>query len=470
MIVLEHFGWISLVPALSVLIFALLTRRTIESLIFGATIGFIIVYKGSFFTEIVNSSLGVMADPTIGWIILVILLFGGLISLLVKSGGSFAFGQFVSSKVKTKKGSLLTTFIMGIVIFMDDYLNALTVSTSMQKVTDRHRTSREYLAYIVDSTAAPIAILVPLSTWAVYVSGLFEDLGFAPQGEGLTAYLGVVPFILYGWVAIIIVFLSIIGVVPRLGAMKKAEERAEQTGVCIPPGSEGISLVDVEVAESVDITMNGDAPDPSKKKPKLMNFFIPIGVLIFYTWYSGIDLLQGVIVATVVTILLLSVQRLMGIKELMDAFFDGFKPMIYPLGIVVASFILVDINDTLGLTEYVIETVQPIMSPALLPVIAFVTLAFVAFATGSFWGVYAITLPIIIPLSEAMGTNMYLAIGAVLSAGAFGSHACPYGDATVLSATGCGIDTMTHVITQLPYILLSAGISAALYLVLGFVL
>lgn len=468
---MEHFGWISLIPALSVLAFALITRRTIESLIFGSLIGFIIINKGMFFPAFVDSALGVMGDPTIGWIILVIMLFGGLISLLVKSGATLAFGHFVSDKVKSKKGALVTAWLMGILIFMDDYLNALTVSTSMQKITDRTRTSREFLAYVVDSTAAPICVLIPLSTWAIYVSGLFEDLGFAAQGQGLSTYISIIPFIFYGWVAVIVVLLAILGIVPRMGAMKKAEERAEKTGQVVPDGSENISLVNVEVASTIDTSDPGEVSKDSKKiKPRLINFFIPIGVLIAYTWYAEIDVLQGVLVALAVMIVMYLVQGIMRVGELFDTLFDGFKPMIYPLGIVVASFILLDVNEALGLTEFVIETVQPIMSPALLPVIAFVTMAFVTFATGSFWGVYAITLPIIIPLAEALGTNMFLAVGAILSAGAFGSHACPYGDATVLSATGSGIDTITHVITQMPYIILSGGIAALFYAILGFII
>ncbi|MYL40631.1 Na+/H+ antiporter NhaC family protein [Virgibacillus salexigens] len=470
---MEHYGWISMVPALCVLSVALITKRTIESLIFGSIIGFIILEKQHFFSAFVDSSLSVMGDPTIGWIILVILSFGGLIALLVKSGGALAFGEFVSSKVKTKKGALLITWVMGIVIFLDDYLNALTVSTSMQKITDKHRTSREFLAYVVDSTAAPVCVLIPLSTWTFYVSGLFEDLGLAASGNGSVTYVTVIPFILYGWVALFIVLLAIFGIIPKLGPMKIAEKRAEEMGICLPEGSKDSSIVDVDVAASVetdaqDSSLNGN--QQKKVKPKLINFFVPIGVLIFYTWYSGIDVLQGVLVALIVMIIMLVFQRLMSLGDLFDTFFEGFKPMIYPLGIVVSSFILVDVNNSLGLTEYVIETIKPFMSPGLLPVVSFLAMALVAFATGSFWGVYAITLPIIIPLAEAMGTNIWLAVGAVLSAGAFGSHACPYGDTTVLSASGSGIDAITHVITQAPYVLLSGCITAIGYLVLGFII
>ncbi|SFE86858.1 Na+/H+ antiporter NhaC family protein [Alteribacillus iranensis] len=460
---MEHAGWISLIPALSVLVFALITRRTLESLIFGSLIGFILLEQQSFFPAFVNSSLGVMGDPTIGWLILVILLFGGLISLLVKSGGALAFGNFVSSKIKSKKGALFITWLMGIVIFIDDYLNVLTVSTSMQKITDKFKTSREFLAYVVDSTAAPVCVLVPLSTWAVYVSGLFESNEVAAAGMGGAAFLQVIPFIFYGWVALIVVLLAILGVIPKLGPMKKAEIRAEELGICVPEGSGNTSLGNDEVAASIE---QGDGSS-GKTKPKIYNFLIPIIVLIGYTWYAEIDLLQGVMVAVAVTLVMLMVQRLMKVSELFDSLLEGFRPMIYPLGIVVASFILVDANEQLGLTAFVIETVEPLMSASMLPVVAFVSMGLVAFATGSFWGVYAVTLPIIIPLAGALDANMWLSLGAVISAGAFGSHACPYGDATVLSATGAGIDTMTHVITQMPYVLLSGGIAALGYLVLG---
>lgn len=459
---MESFGWLSLVPTLCVLIIAFTTKRTIESLLAGAVIGFILLEKQNFFSATVDSLLGVMVNPTIGWITLVIIFFGGFIALLVKSGGALAFGSFVSSRIKSKKGALLTTWLMGLIIFVDDYLNALTIGTAMKNVTDKHRTSREYLAYIIDSTAAPICVLVPLSTWAVFASGLFEENGVVAEGMGGAAYLQTIPFVLYGWIAVLVVLLSIIGIIPKFGPMKKAEIRAETTGVCIPKGSSSVEIVSDEVAASMD--------ESSRVKPRMINFLVPIAVLIFYTWYSEIDLLQGVIVAVIVTIAMLYVQRIMGLKELFDTFIEGSKPMVYIIMMFVASYMLVDANDQLGLTPFVIEEAKPLMSGAFLPVVAFLTLSTVAFATGAIWGIYAITFPIIIPLADAVGADLWLSLGAVISAGAFGSHACPYGDSTILSATATGIDPMTHVVTQMPYVLLSGAITAVFYLVLGFVM
>ena len=160
----------------------------------------------------------------------------------------------------------------------------------------------------------------------------------------------------------------------------------------------------------------------------------------------------------------------MSFTTAMDGVFEGFKTMLYALAIVVMSFVLKEVNDQLGLTQYIIETVSPWINRALLPAIAFVSLAIITFATGSFWGVYAISLPIIIPLAQELDVNIWLAIGAVISAGAFGSHACFYGDATVLSASATGCNNMAHVTTQLPYALLAGGISVVVYLGLGFAL
>ena len=169
---MEHWGFWSLVPTISVLALALLTRKTFEALLGGALIGFIILSPTGFFSGFTTSLLGVMQDPTIGWVILVCGLFGSLIHLLVKSGGAMAFADYLLRYVKSRRSALLTTWILGLAIFIDDYLNALTIGTSMKKITDKFGVPREMLAYVVDSTAAPICVLIPLSTWAIYIAGL----------------------------------------------------------------------------------------------------------------------------------------------------------------------------------------------------------------------------------------------------------------------------------------------------------
>lgn len=452
-----QFGILSLVPALSVLLLALFTRRTLEALIGGALIGFVIWKQEAFFSSFVDASLKVLGDKTIGWIILVCGMFGSLITLLVKSGGALAFGETLSRHVKSKPGSMVATWFLGLVIFIDDYLSALTVSSAMKKVTDKYGVSREMLSYIVDSTAAPMCVLVPFSTWAIFVAGLLESSKAAETGGGMTLYLSAVPFMFYAWVALIIVPLAALRVIPPLGAMRAAERRAE-AGKPIPPGA---PLSEV----------HGDAlAAGAHGKVRVFNFLFPIFTLIAATWYFDVDALKGVFVALAVTIVLLAVQKIMSLGEIFDSMLEGFKTMILPLGIVAASFVLKEVNDGLGLTQYVIDLVRPMMSAKLLPAVAFFSLSLVTFSTGSFWGVYAVAFPVMIPLAHALGANLPLTVGAVVSAGAFGSHACFFGDASVLSAVGSGCSAAEHNITQAPYAALGAATAGLMFLAAGMML
>ncbi len=434
------------------LLLALLTRRTFEALLGGTLVGYALTSGFGFFSAFTDSMLSVMKDETVGWITLVVGLFGSLIALLVRCGGTLAFGARVGALVRGRRGALLATWFMGLVIFLDDYLNALAVGASMRRVTDRFRVSREMLAYIVDSTAAPVCVLVPLSTWAFYVAGLLEGVGAAPSGEGLALYRSVIPYVVYGWVAVLVVPLLAAGLLPLVGPMRQAEMRARDGEVAPPDSPESDAAFGIDQAPS---------------NPRLSNFVIPLVALIGISWYLN-DALKGVLVAVALTIALLLAQRLLSFKEISESFFLGFQSMVYPLGIVVVSFGLRNVNEDLGLTQFVIESVQPIMSGALVPAVAFVSLSLIAFTTGSFWGVYAVSLPIIVPLAESMGVSLPLSIGAVVSAGAFGSHACFYGDATVLSAQASGCNLFAHAWTQLPYAALAAAVSTAVYLVLGY--
>jgi Na+/H+ antiporter NhaC len=451
----EHQGFLSLVPTLGVLVLALISKKTFESLLGGVLIGYVLLYQLDFFDPLTAGLLKVMQDPTIAWIILVCGLFGSLNYLLVQSGAAVGFAGFLLRFVHNRPAALLATWLMGLSIFIDDYLNALAVGTTMKKITDQFRVPREMLAYIVDSTAAPVCVLIPLSTWAIFVSGLLETNGVAQAGAGLQTYVGVIPFMLYAWIAAIMVPLVALGYIPALGPMKDAETRAAG-GILVPPNSESITL---------------DIPElKSTRIPHPAHFLFPLIVLIGSTVWFDIDALKGIITCLVFTIVYFAWQKILSLAALLDGVFEGFKTMIHALAIIMISFVLKDINDELGLTAYILEKVSPAMSRELLPVIAFISLSLVTFATGSFWGVYAIALPIIIPLADSLGVHTGLAIGAVISSGAFGSHACFYGDATVLSASATGCNNMAHVLTQLPYALLAAVLSVLGYLVLGYLI
>ncbi|GEN24000.1 Na+/H+ antiporter NhaC family protein [Halomonas cupida] len=445
------FGWISLVPSLIVLVVAIATHRTLEALAIGSLAGLILLEPSDYIGELADISLTVMMDETIAWLILVCGLMGGFIAMLEKSGCTLSFSHFMSRLVKTRRQSMLSTAMLGVMIFIDDYLNALATSAAMKRLTDRFGVSREKLAYIVDSTAAPMCILVPISTWAVYFAELLRTNG-ATEGSGMALYIQSIPFMLYGWVAMGLVFLVAIGLVPDLGPMKKAEARA-RAGQPIPDGAP-------------DVGMKDEVPR-GNPWAGVFNFVAPMAVLIGASAWFEIDLLKGVIAAVLFTIVLYLVQRLATFSTLMDSIMDGFRTMMLPLAIVAVGFVLREVNDQLGMTQFMIDSLAPFLTPALLPAIVFLSMAVVVFATGSSWGVFVISIPIVVPMAVHMDASMPLVVGALLSASSFGSHACFFSDSSVLSSQGSGVLPMQHALTQLPYTLIGATVTTIGFLVLG---
>ncbi|MDE0006324.1 MAG: hypothetical protein OXQ29_26845 [Rhodospirillaceae bacterium] len=487
-------GFACVIPTLVVLVLAVLSKRTIEPLVGGTVVGLAMLAPSELLTNFTDVILTVMQDETIGWVIMVCGLMGGLIAVLARIGGASAFGRLASRRVRTRASALLATWLLGLAVFIDDYLNALAISSSMKRLTDRFRVSREMLAYVVDSTAAPICVLVPLSTWTVFFAAVLEDSAAAETGQGLSVYIGAIPYMFYAWAAVAIVPLVIVGAIPVFGPMRRAEGQVRLldesdgsapvtdrgnarhadgigsqgtdesvppgTDESVPPGTVGMALPGAEGVAALRTELRG----------AVLNFLVPILALVGFTWYLGADILKGVTVALALTLVLVAVQRLLSVTELFDTILEGFKSMLLPLGTVVAGFMLKEVNDQLGLAPYVIGVVQPLMTAEFLPLVTFLTIALIAFASGSFWGIIVVAMPIVIPLAEAVNADLSLVIGALISASAFGSHTCFYGDSTVLSAHGSGCGAIDHALTQLPYALLAAGVASVAFVVAGFAL
>lgn len=433
-----------LLPALVTVVTAILSRRPIESLLAGVFVGLLMLEPAAALSNFSSILLDVMMDETIAWIIIVCGLMGSLITLLMRVGAANAFSRALSSKAKDSKSALLYTWLLGLVVFIDDYLNALAVGSSMRKVTDKFKVSREMLAYVVDSTAAPICVLVPVSTWAVFYAGLFMDSGYAESGQGMALYISAIPYMVYPIVAVLLVPLVVNRTVPALGMMKAAEQRA----------ADGIApqLVDEASEQS-------DANSDTHNRVQIYHFVLPIVALLGFSIWYDLDVQIGVIMSVAVTIIMFGTQRLMAWTQMFDAVIDGIKIMLPALTMVVMAFVFKEVNDQLGLATFVITNVAPLMTPITLPALTFVTMALIAFATGSSWGVFAIAIPIILPLADSVGVSIPLAIGALISASTFGSHACFYSDSTVLAAQGSGCDVMDHALTQIPYALIAGAIS-----------
>ncbi|MBY4678181.1 Na+/H+ antiporter NhaC family protein [Marinobacterium arenosum] len=450
----DSYGALSLLPSLLIVAAAVVTKKPLESIFAGILAGLLLLDPGNLINGLADISTSVMMNETIAWIILVCGMMGGLINMLERGGSVLCFSEMLINRLKTKRQTLLCTAALGVLVFIDDYLNSLAVSASMKNLTDRYKISREKLAFVVDSTAAPVCILVPISTWAVYFAALLEENNAVAEGSGMSLYIESIPYMAYGWAALLIVALVVFGLLPDLGPMKAAEKRA-QAGQPIPDG------------------VSGDGFDTSKLPRTsaargLTNFLLPMAVLVGASVYYEIDLLKGALVASLFTMVLYYWQRLMDFGQLVDSMLDGFKVMLHPIAVVAAGFMVKEVNDQLGMTPYIIDTVSPYLSRELLPAIVFTVMAAVVFATGSSWGVFVVSLPIVIPMAQSLDMSMPLTVGALLSASAFGSHACFFSDSTVLSSQGSGCTIAGHAVTQLPYALIGGSLAMISLLILGY--
>ena len=455
---ISEFGAISAIPSIFLLGFIFYTKRILEGLTLASLLAFFMAYKLEFFGKVNETLTGVLTDGDTQWLFIVCGVMGAIITLIQKGGGAQAFGEWVATKAKTRKSTLLWTWFLGVVIFIDDYLNCLTVGSCMAPITDKYKVSREKLAYIVDSTAAPVCVLIPISTWAVYIASLVEQAGGAPEGEGMKFFIQTIPYNLYGWIAVLIVPLMILGIIPLLGPMKQAEKRAQEEGILAPPGS-----------QKMDISA-GEGPSASVTNPKVLNFFLPIAVLIGSTIYFDIDMQMGVLTTVAFMFLLYIPQGILGPEEFFDACVTGVKNMLFPLLMVVLALTFAKANEQLGFLTYVIESAKDLMSPQTMPFVIFIVLGITEFILGLSWGMYAIAVPIVIPLAGLVGADPYLCVGALCSAGVWGSHICFYSDATILSSAASGCDNYRHAVTQMPYGFLGAVLTAVGFLLLGFIM
>jgi tetracycline resistance efflux pump len=462
---------ISLIPPVVVMAVAIWLKRPILSLVVGAVAGLLMLFPTQPF-ELLNTfaeiSTSVMQDETIGWLILVCGGFGSLIGLLIHTGGAVAFGRSASKLATGPRSSMFMTFVLGCIIFIDDYLNALSVGEAMKRVTDKYKISRQMLAYIVDSTAAPICVIIPISTWAIFFGGLLENNKVAEAGQGVDVYMQAIPYMLYPWLAVLMVMLVTLKIMPAIGPMKKAELAAQNgtpmdvlpdVGVEASASHHHVQGQTVPAGDQYAVHSMEQEFEDSNKQGKLRNFIVPMLMLIGFTIYFDIDVLKGLIVTLVLTIAFYSYQRLMPLGEMMEVMMNGFKTMLPAICTVIAAFVFKDVCDKLLLPQFVIENLTPYMTAQMLPAIVFLAMAVLSFATGSSWGIFAVSIPIVMPLAYAVEADIPLVIGALLSASSFGSQACFYSDSTVLAAQGSGCNLVSHAVTQLPYCLIAASLA-----------
>jgi Na+/H+ antiporter NhaC len=424
-------------------------------MILGSMVAAIFMYGTGFLTAWSESLQNMLAENV--WVMLVCLLFGGLISLLTDSKGSFGFSKYISKFCNTERKTLLTTFVMGILIFVDDYLNVLSIGACMKKISDKQKLPRESLAYLLDSTGAPVCVLLPFSTWAVFYASLFYEQESVQSISGVTsamsAYVKAIPFCFYPIITLIIVFMFCMGWIPKLGAMKKAYARVAETG---------------KVYSDASRKYNHDDPE-EEDDGNIWNFLIPMGVLVAIAVVTN-DILVAVIVALVVCFIMYVPRKIISVDDFLSSMIRGFGDMLPTLTMLLVTFVLKDISGQMGMTEYIIELAEPLLFATIFPAMVFILGAVLAFTTGSDWGMSSIITPIVFPLGAALGANPILIMAAVISGGTFGSHACFYADATLLASQSSGVDSMEHALTQIPYVIIASTISVACFVIAGFVL
>ncbi len=465
--------WWSLVPPLLAIVLALVTKEVYSSLFIGVAAG-ALLYTGFHPWDAFVAFFDIMKNSMNLNILIFDVLLGMIIVLMSKSGGSAAYGKWAGSKIKTKKSAMLATTGLGVLIFVDDYFNCLTVGSVMRPVTDRYKVSRAKLAYIIDATAAPVCIIAPISSWAAAVNS------YVPDDAGITGFqlfLSTIPYNLYAILTLAMV-LFVITAGFDFGLMKVHERNAAK-GDLFTSGGEEFDQVKEE-----EISANGKVID--LVLPVLVLIVSAIGAMIYtgflggatdiVTAFSGCDAETSLIFATMITVffmlLLYLPRKVVTFKGFMDSFVEGFKMMIPAIAILIFAWSLKGMGDALEISTFVKNIVGSNTSASvILPAILFVVAVFLSFSTGTSWGTFAILVPIAIamfPGSENL-QMMIISVSAVLAGAVCGDHISPISDTTVMSSAGAQSNHINHVTTQMQYAAVVAVISFIGYIIAGFV-
>ena len=483
----------SLLPPVLAIVLALITKEVYSSLGFGIlvaallktgfhplqTMNTIIGSESVENGEIVRSGLIGAVSATAGVFIFLIEL-GIIVALINKAGGSQAFGRWAAKHIKTRTGAMLATFALGVLIFIDDYFNCLTVGSVMRPVTDGHKISRSKFAYLIDATAAPVCMIAPISSWAAAVSDYANNVeGY--QGKGLQLFINAIPYNFYS----ILTFVFIIAICVMsfdYGSMAMHEYNAMYKDDLYTTG------------ERVDKELEGETPNP---KGKVIDLVLPVVFLIvvsvFALIYNGgfldnsgetymnfidsfantdatVALPWAGVIALVFTIIFLIARRIVTFKESMEAAPKGFMAMVPPILILTFATTLKVLTNNLGSDAFIMDVMKDAAGLMnFLPAIIFLVAVFLSFATGTSWGTFGILIPIVLPIFSNNPEMQIIGMSACLAGAVCGDHCSPISDTTIMSSAGAQCNHINHVSTQLPYALTVAAVSFVSYIIAGFV-
>ncbi len=466
----------ALLPAVIAIALALITKEVYSSLFVGILCGGLL-YSGFGFegtlTHVFNDGIvASLADSYSVGILVFLVILGALVQLMNKAGGSAAFGRWATEHIRTRAGAQLATIALGVLIFIDDYFNCLTVGSVMRPVSDKSSISRAKLAYLIDATAAPVCIIAPVSSWAAAVSSYVEE------GNGLNLFIRAIPFNFYALLTIVMmIFLAVTGM--EYGPMAKHEKNAREKGDIFSG-----------MKRAAGETMEGSNP-----KGTVADLVVPIAVLIvsciigmiysggffsadkvsFVEAFSNSDasvgLMLGSAVTLVITVIYFLFRRTIRFRDMMDCIPEGFKAMVPAILILTFAWSLNAMTDSLGAKQFVEQLVNDSAGgfQAFLPAIVFLIACFLSFATGTSWGTFGILIPItlgVFPLTDPLGV---VCVSACMAGAVCGDHCSPISDTTIMASAGAQCDHVTHVSTQLPYAITVAAVSFVAYLFAGFV-
>lgn len=457
------YGIISLLPIAVLFVLIFTTKRMLLSLTVASLVGSVLLGGAKGFAGVwLEKVQAAFMAGTVGYLILLLALFGILISLLDCSGAVTEFAIWLSKYANTRKKALLITYLLGWLIFVDDYLNNMAIATAMKRVADSHKIPRTFLGYVINSTAAPVCILIPISTWAVFYSGLFEKFGVTVNGSGTEAYISAIPFLFFAWISLILLFLVIIGVVPMMGITRKHNKIALETGVVC----------------TIDVNLDGEeivAPDflsiaSTDKKSKPWNFLIPLVVLVAVTILAGTNVLVGCMAGIAATAILALIQKKTNATELFDNAYKGVESMVMISAIITIALTLVEINTSTGMPDFVVASLTPYLSGAFLPAIVFGFCAVYSYFGGGFWDMSMIFMPIVVPLALALGVNPILPCAALVCAAAAGSTTYVCGDAIMITSRAVDIKPFYQMLATLPYAAISYVLTIICFVIAGMVM
>ena len=463
--------FVALLPPVIAIALALITKEVYSSLFVGVVAG-ALLYSNYNFLGAMDVTIGAgLADAVSGnaGIFIFLVLLGVMVALVNKSGGSAAFGKWAATHIKTRVGAMLATFALGVLIFIDDYFNCLTVGSVMRPVTDQHKISRAKLSYLIDATAAPVCMIAPISSWAAAVSS------YAEEGQGLKLFISAIPYNFYSLLTL--VFIVVLAFMKfDYGPMKLHELNAIANGDLYTSGDR------VEEIE-----------EESSSNGKVMDLVLPIVALIvtcvfalvyvggildgsdFITAFSDTDatvgLPWGALIALVITIAYLMLRKVITFKDAMDCIPAGFKAMVPAITILTLATALKNTTTLLG-AKYFVKALMDSAAAGLdmfLPAIIFLVACGLSFSTGTSWGTFGILIPIVTAIFPEGSTILIIGISACLAGAVCGDHCSPISDTTIMSSAGAYCNHLNHVSTQLPYAITVAAVSFVSYIVAGFV-